>query len=240
MKRTVELVLNHCGCLTFFSPPPIFHPPLLFCHFPVLKSPLLSSRLIHQPSGRSYHDEFNPPKEPMKDDVSDFTVDLLVTTTSRPATDLEWEPHLILVTLDSSQPNVVFWFVFVCGWFPVWKDVCMLQVWKVGSSMLKYFYFYFWLFMVTMEWPRRETTNHMKLSEFVWIYDKVYFYRHSITLCLCPLDPIIPIGAVKHVKRCIFVLSEVEFMKRLCCVFLCMCNLLICKLSFTATHNPLA
>lgn len=27
-------------------------------------------RLIHQPSGRSYHEEFNPPKEPMKDDVS--------------------------------------------------------------------------------------------------------------------------------------------------------------------------
>lgn len=26
-------------------------------------------RLIHQPSGRSYHDEFKPPKEPMKDDV---------------------------------------------------------------------------------------------------------------------------------------------------------------------------
>lgn len=27
-------------------------------------------RLIHQSSGRSYHEEFNPPKEPMKDDVS--------------------------------------------------------------------------------------------------------------------------------------------------------------------------
>uniref|UniRef100_A0A3Q4I0P0 Adenylate kinase 2 n=1 Tax=Neolamprologus brichardi TaxID=32507 RepID=A0A3Q4I0P0_NEOBR len=26
--------------------------------------------LIHQPSGRSYHEEFNPPKEPMKDDVT--------------------------------------------------------------------------------------------------------------------------------------------------------------------------
>ncbi|XP_042562632.1 adenylate kinase 2, mitochondrial isoform X2 [Clupea harengus] len=27
-------------------------------------------RLIHQPSGRSYHEEFNPPKEPMKDDLT--------------------------------------------------------------------------------------------------------------------------------------------------------------------------
>nr|XP_036866592.1 adenylate kinase 2, mitochondrial-like [Manis javanica] len=30
----------------------------------------LSSRLIHPPSGRSYHKEFNPPKEPMKDDIT--------------------------------------------------------------------------------------------------------------------------------------------------------------------------
>lgn len=30
---------------------------------------LLSFRLIHPKSGRSYHEEFNPPKEPMKDDV---------------------------------------------------------------------------------------------------------------------------------------------------------------------------
>ncbi|TNN29732.1 Adenylate kinase 2, mitochondrial [Liparis tanakae] len=30
----------------------------------------ICGRLIHQPSGRSYHEEFNPPKEPMKDDVS--------------------------------------------------------------------------------------------------------------------------------------------------------------------------
>ena len=27
-------------------------------------------RLIHQASGRTYHDSFNPPKIPMKDDVS--------------------------------------------------------------------------------------------------------------------------------------------------------------------------
>ncbi|XP_055732131.1 adenylate kinase 2, mitochondrial isoform X3 [Salvelinus fontinalis] len=29
----------------------------------------ICGRLIHQPSGRSYHEEFNPPKEPMKDDL---------------------------------------------------------------------------------------------------------------------------------------------------------------------------
>ena len=27
-------------------------------------------RLLHKPSGRTYHTEFNPPKESMKDDVS--------------------------------------------------------------------------------------------------------------------------------------------------------------------------
>ncbi|XP_035038586.1 adenylate kinase 2, mitochondrial isoform X1 [Hippoglossus stenolepis] len=30
----------------------------------------ICGRLIHQPSGRSYHEEFNPPKESMKDDVT--------------------------------------------------------------------------------------------------------------------------------------------------------------------------
>ncbi|XP_077338161.1 adenylate kinase 2, mitochondrial isoform X1 [Lithobates pipiens] len=30
----------------------------------------ICGRLIHQPSGRSYHEEFNPPKEHMKDDVT--------------------------------------------------------------------------------------------------------------------------------------------------------------------------
>ncbi|KAM7384710.1 hypothetical protein PAMA_011863 [Pampus argenteus] len=30
----------------------------------------ICGRLIHQPSGRSYHEEFNPPKEAMKDDVT--------------------------------------------------------------------------------------------------------------------------------------------------------------------------
>lgn len=29
----------------------------------------ITGRLIHQPSGRSYHDEFHPPKVSMKDDV---------------------------------------------------------------------------------------------------------------------------------------------------------------------------
>ncbi|KAJ6642001.1 adenylate kinase, partial [Pseudolycoriella hygida] len=30
----------------------------------------ITGRLIHQPSGRSYHEEFHPPKVPMKDDVT--------------------------------------------------------------------------------------------------------------------------------------------------------------------------
>lgn len=30
----------------------------------------ICGRLIHQPSGRSYHEEYNPPKTPMKDDVT--------------------------------------------------------------------------------------------------------------------------------------------------------------------------
>lgn len=30
----------------------------------------ITGRLIHQSSGRSYHEEFAPPKTPMKDDVS--------------------------------------------------------------------------------------------------------------------------------------------------------------------------
>lgn len=30
----------------------------------------ITGRLFHKPSGRSYHEEFNPPKEPMKDDVT--------------------------------------------------------------------------------------------------------------------------------------------------------------------------
>ena len=30
----------------------------------------ITGRLFHIPSGRSYHTEFNPPKVPMKDDVS--------------------------------------------------------------------------------------------------------------------------------------------------------------------------
>ena len=31
----------------------------------------ITGRLIHQSSGRSYHEEFAPPKVPMKDDVSE-------------------------------------------------------------------------------------------------------------------------------------------------------------------------
>lgn len=30
----------------------------------------ITGRLIHKPSGRSYHTEFGPPKKPMTDDVS--------------------------------------------------------------------------------------------------------------------------------------------------------------------------
>lgn len=30
----------------------------------------ITGRLIHQSSGRSYHEEFHPPKSPMKDDVT--------------------------------------------------------------------------------------------------------------------------------------------------------------------------
>ncbi|XP_013372046.1 PREDICTED: adenylate kinase 2, mitochondrial-like [Chinchilla lanigera] len=30
----------------------------------------VTGRLIHPKSGRSYHEEFNPPKEPMKDDIT--------------------------------------------------------------------------------------------------------------------------------------------------------------------------
>lgn len=30
----------------------------------------ITGRLVHQPSGRVYHAEFNPPKVPMKDDVT--------------------------------------------------------------------------------------------------------------------------------------------------------------------------
>jgi len=32
-------------------------------------------RLIHKSSGRSYHNEFNPPKEPMKDDITGETLE---------------------------------------------------------------------------------------------------------------------------------------------------------------------
>lgn len=30
----------------------------------------ITGRLVHPASGRSYHKEFNPPKEPMKDDIT--------------------------------------------------------------------------------------------------------------------------------------------------------------------------
>ena len=34
----------------------------------------ITGRLIHPPSGRTYHEEFNPPKVPMTDDVSQSTI----------------------------------------------------------------------------------------------------------------------------------------------------------------------
>lgn len=36
----------------------------------------ITGRLIHTPSGRSYHVDFNPPKMPMKDDVRAAQLDL--------------------------------------------------------------------------------------------------------------------------------------------------------------------
>lgn len=33
----------------------------------------ITGRLIHQASGRSYHEEFHPPKKPMTDDVGFFS-----------------------------------------------------------------------------------------------------------------------------------------------------------------------
>lgn len=31
-------------------------------------------RLLHKPSGRTYHNEFNPPKKPMTDDVCYYSL----------------------------------------------------------------------------------------------------------------------------------------------------------------------
>lgn len=38
----------------------------------------ITGRLIHPGSGRSYHEEFNPPKKPMTDDVSIFILKMNV------------------------------------------------------------------------------------------------------------------------------------------------------------------
>lgn len=40
----------------------------------------ITGRLIHVPSGRSYHTEFNPPKNPMIDDVSSYLCLLMIVT----------------------------------------------------------------------------------------------------------------------------------------------------------------
>lgn len=34
----------------------------------------ITGRLIHPSSGRSYHEEFHPPKKPMTDDVSNWSL----------------------------------------------------------------------------------------------------------------------------------------------------------------------
>ena len=34
----------------------------------------LPFRLLHKPSGRTYHNEFNPPKKPMTDDVCYYSL----------------------------------------------------------------------------------------------------------------------------------------------------------------------
>lgn len=39
-------------------------------------------RLIHQASGRSYHEVFNPPKVPMIDDVSSYLVGIFCSLNS--------------------------------------------------------------------------------------------------------------------------------------------------------------
>ncbi|CAO2589125.1 Adenylate kinase 2, mitochondrial [Lemmus lemmus] len=44
--------------------------PLIFLLMKEILVNVLSCRLIHPKSGRSYHEEFNPPKEPMKDDIT--------------------------------------------------------------------------------------------------------------------------------------------------------------------------
>ena len=36
----------------------------------------ITGRLVHPASGRSYHEEFSPPKEPMKDDVSPWILSI--------------------------------------------------------------------------------------------------------------------------------------------------------------------
>uniref|UniRef100_A0A7N6A802 Adenylate kinase 3 n=1 Tax=Anabas testudineus TaxID=64144 RepID=A0A7N6A802_ANATE len=55
----------------------------------------ICGRLIHQPSGRSYHEEFNPPKEPMKDDTAPLVQ--------------YYSARGLHTAIDASQnPNVVF------------------------------------------------------------------------------------------------------------------------------------
>lgn len=59
----------------------------------------ITGRLIHQPSGRSYHEEFHPPKAPMIDDVS-FRNHRLLRMTD------EWHS---LVNTESREPWSTFY-----------------------------------------------------------------------------------------------------------------------------------
>lgn len=38
----------------------------------------ITGRLVHPGSGRSYHEEFHPPKAHMKDDVSLILIDIII------------------------------------------------------------------------------------------------------------------------------------------------------------------
>lgn len=94
--------VNHC-CLSLCSSvfTEIYFPILSFHRFS-----FAHSRLIHQPSGRSYHEEFNPPKEPMKDDVSGVAVRL-------------HQAHLLcrIHVIELVLPTNLELFPFILWWF---------------------------------------------------------------------------------------------------------------------------
>lgn len=85
---------------------------------PLTFSPL---RLIHQPSGRSYHEEFNPPKEPMKDDVSTLT-NVPLSESGNPTSIVEPRGSWLY------NPLITCFQMFL-GQFALKKSVCPLSVW---------------------------------------------------------------------------------------------------------------